>query len=62
MSRGEIYPSLCKFDIPDPVQVLLNIAFGSEGKVAGIVEHLRELGARKKGQIRRSEPKRVVEH
>ncbi|MDG3065135.1 helix-turn-helix domain-containing protein [Thauera mechernichensis] len=49
-------------DIPEPVQVLLNIAFGSEGKVAGIVEHLRELGARKKGQTRRSEPKRVVEH
>ena len=49
-------------DIPEPVQVLLNIAFGAEGKVAGIVEHLRELGARKKGQTRRSEPKRVVEH
>ena len=35
-------------DIPEPVQVLLNIAFGSATKSAEIVDKLRAIGKAKK--------------
>lgn len=35
-------------DIPDPVQVLLNIAFGTDAKATAIFNELREFGKPKK--------------
>lgn len=35
-------------EIPDPVQVLLNIAFGSESQAMAIVQELRQIGGAKK--------------
>lgn len=35
-------------DIPDPVQVLMNIAFGTDAKAAAIFNELREFGNPKK--------------
>lgn len=35
-------------DIPDPVQVLLNIAFGTEAKATSIFNELRDFGKPKK--------------
>lgn len=35
-------------EIPDPVQVLLNIAFGADAKAAAIFDELRAFGSPKK--------------
>lgn len=35
-------------EIPDPVQVLLNIAFGTDAKAAAIFDELRQFGRPKK--------------
>ena len=35
-------------EIPDPVQVLLNIAFGTDAKAAAIFDELRAFGSPKK--------------
>ena len=41
-------------DIPDPIQVLLNIAFGTDAKAAAIFDELRAFGNPKKAKAAQS--------
>ena len=45
-------------EIPDPVQVLLNIAFGTDAKAVAIIDKLRQFGrSKKKARATASEAK-----
>lgn len=43
-SAGSRYESGADREIPEPIQILLNIAFASDAKASAIVQSLRTLG------------------